>query len=966
MTSDDDRIEEIDALRAEGRYADALRVARERVASWREPPTTTPFERTDAERLVATLAHILDLPEVARVELTRADQIARELARLQARQAYEEVLPLAEAQLSVRERWLGRDHEETCTTLDYLVLANAYCAHPEVAEPMAHEVLATRRRTLEPGHPAVGDAAGNVGLVLSVAGRAEDALPYFREAVLCYREAFGDHPRTRMGLRNLAATLARAGRYVDAEAPMWEALAMARRTGEPDAVVADILVRLGVMFDRLRECARGKELILEALPLLENDPERFPNSHAEALRELGMVAGIEKDVEAARDWHERSVRFALEHHGESSAQLRGALLYQASTLCTLDDPGAEAALERCLELSARLSGPDSDHLEYPTHLLGQLKRKLGDVKQAEELLRRAIVLAGHSRSRRYDGAVALADLCATTGRAEEACTLLRDQVAAYESLRAEVKPGLARATTTQEPYSRLAHLALLSGHGAEAWSLAERAVGRVTAELVLSPEWRGMTSSDADRDAELRRRYRRLESQQAALQEATSEASTDDARKLAAALAQIRAEHERLLAEARVGAPQHPTEPHDLSRILSSLRPTMAIVGWLELDIGDPDGVVAWGYVLRADRDVFWAQLSGQRPQGSLYATIGQLGGVLGVTGDATSVAEAREWWRQRFAPLHPALDGVEHVVVIAPGAMTFAPVDALVDDAGGLLADRFASSYTPSATILSHLSETRRQRNVRRALLVGDPPLRDDHGGAAGSTRGRPREARAVDPGTLRALPRLTGSRKEVESISRLFADPHVLVGEEATERRLVELADGDELRRFDVLHFATHAVANEQIPERSALVLSQLDRTDPLDAVLTGDRAYRGLVTAGEIARDWRLDAELVTLSACSTGRGREVHGEGLVSFAHAFLVAGARSVIVSLWPVDDRATALLLGRFYEHWLEPEGAPGATKVEALRIAKRWLREYRDEHGGRPYAHPFYWAPFLLFGDPS
>jgi CHAT domain-containing protein len=89
--------------------------------------------------------------------------------------------------------------------------------------------------------------------------------------------------------------------------------------------------------------------------------------------------------------------------------------------------------------------------------------------------------------------------------------------------------------------------------------------------------------------------------------------------------------------------------------------------------------------------------------------------------------------------------------------------------------------------------------------------------------------------------------------------------------------------------------------------------------------------------------------------------------VGLAYPFLEAGARSLLVSLWPVNDRATALLMTRFYESWLGEPGTEGRTrssKSEALREAKRWLREYRDPDGRRPYEHPLYWSAFILIGD--
>ncbi len=124
-----------------------------------------------------------------------------------------------------------------------------------------------------------------------------------------------------------------------------------------------------------------------------------------------------------------------------------------------------------------------------------------------------------------------------------------------------------------------------------------------------------------------------------------------------------------------------------------------------------------------------------------------------------------------------------------------------------------------------------------------------------------------------------------------------------------------------------------------------------------------------AKEVVREWDLEAEIVALSACETGLGKEVLGEGYIGFSNAVLQAGARSVLVSLWRVEDKATALLMERFYENLFgTQEGKRQARrthlpKEEALQEAKQWLRSYTSEDGGKPFAHPFYWAAFILIG---
>ena len=132
-----------------------------------------------------------------------------------------------------------------------------------------------------------------------------------------------------------------------------------------------------------------------------------------------------------------------------------------------------------------------------------------------------------------------------------------------------------------------------------------------------------------------------------------------------------------------------------------------------------------------------------------------------------------------------------------------------------------------------------------------------------------------------------------------------------------------------------------------------------------------------------------DLVVLSACESGRGKEAGGEGLLGFAQAFLQKGARSVVLSRWKVDDEATALLVVRFYQNLLgrRPGLKAPLPKAEALREAKEWLRNLsakevkaeaerlprgkgekpaRLRAEARPFAHPYYWAAFVLVGDPQ
>ncbi len=234
-----------------------------------------------------------------------------------------------------------------------------------------------------------------------------------------------------------------------------------------------------------------------------------------------------------------------------------------------------------------------------------------------------------------------------------------------------------------------------------------------------------------------------------------------------------------------------------------------------------------------------------------------------------------------------------------------------------------------------------------------------------------------------------LPGSRREVRSIASLFKRSDVLIGSDASEQRLDDLRSHNKLCQFAVIHLATHGKMDDLTPMKSRLLLSQDRLPDPAKELSLDLPVYDGILTAGEVMSTWKLDADLVTLSACQTGLGGQGGGEGFVGFAQAFFLAGARSLLLSLWEVDDRATSLLMVRFYQNWLGKRDGLNAPmpKAEALHEAKEWLRtrtsqqvdaqlkeigrgEVRIKEGkpvqAHPFEHPHYWAAFILMGDPS
>lgn len=183
-----------------------------------------------------------------------------------------------------------------------------------------------------------------------------------------------------------------------------------------------------------------------------------------------------------------------------------------------------------------------------------------------------------------------------------------------------------------------------------------------------------------------------------------------------------------------------------------------------------------------------------------------------------------------------------------------------------------------------------------------------------------------------------LPATQQEVKSISTLFGSgAQVAIGKEANEG----LVKSGALSDFRYLHFATHGIVDEDSPELSRIFLQESDKED-------------GNIFSGEIF-NLELNADMAVLSACETGLGKYSKGEGVIGLSRALVYAGARSIVVSFWPVADESTAQLMTEFYRQLV---GRAGVSPRVALRNAKLKLV------GGQPYGAPYYWAPFVLIGQ--
>lgn len=442
---------------------------------------------------------------------------------------------------------------------------------------------------------------------------------------------------------------------------------------------------------------------------------------------------------------------------------------------------------------------------------------------------------------------------------------------------------------------------LKRGRHAEALHVADRARARLLLELMAERDASRPAASPLD---EVRRRLRAVFEERAAVPGAEEQAARDR-------------EIERLTDSLEV-----------LEERESTRYPTAAPVGKLQAELlGSGRGLLSffWG-----DRDVYgwWVTSDTVRmarlgPVDSLAALVDFLRNSIDSPAEDTAwIRPARRAFGRFIAPLRPS--PTPEILVVADGPLAHVPLEVMVPSPGQVpwgTSTRFI--YGPSATVLLTLRQLPPgQRWDRTMLAVGSPT-----GMTGGGSRPEERTGTFMDPPAP-----LPYAGLEARALRDLFRQggADLLLDSEATPARWV----AQDPSRYRYLHFAAHARVSDSRPEDTHLVLTG------------GDLGLSDI-------RRLHLQADLVTLSACETALGKRVRGEGIIGLPHAFLAAGARGVLVTLWRIGDRSAADFMGDFYR---ELHG--GTSPAEALMVVRRrWIAS------GGAAAHPAHWAPFVLVG---
>ncbi|HVG20122.1 MAG TPA: CHAT domain-containing protein [Blastocatellia bacterium] len=632
---------------------------------------------------------------------------------------------------------------------------------------------------------------------------------------------------------------------------------------------------------------------------------------------------------------------------------------------------------------------------------GQAYAALGSLELALEQYRQALALWQILKDARGEAAslYGIAQVEGQLGNLAEACKNIDRAIARIEELRFKVaSPQLRSAylASIRDSYELDVDLRMRShkidpsgGHQASAFYASERARARSLLEALAESNEdirRGVEPSLIKRERLLQQQVnikaeRHMQAQRGSFSEKERAAA---ARDLDDALEQ----YGRVQAEIRTKSPAYAAltqpQPVSLSEAQNSLLDDDTLL--LEYSLGDARSYL-WAvsrssvssYELPARKEIedaarsVYESLTARQP---VKDDTPRTRSERVAASDARYAEGAARLSRMLLGPVASQL-GTRRLVVVSEGALQYVPFESLPAPAGGpfrpLMVDH-EISYLASASVLAVLrKEAPKRKPAEKAVAViadpvyepddprveeaklarkkkdepapeeiaGDTGQQEKHGqGEAGSV---PRSAPDVVTGGAEfQMSRLAYSGEEGRAIRALApGTKSLLVTGLSASRRL---AESEELNRYGIIHFAAHGIVNNKNPELSGIVLSLVDeRGRPQDGFLRLHDIY-----------NLKLTADLVVLSACDTGLGKNIRGEGLVGLTRGFMYAGARQVIASLWKVDDEATAFLMSIFYRNMLregmKPSAALRSAKVEVSK-QKRW-------------SAPYYWAAFVLQGD--
>jgi CHAT domain-containing protein/tetratricopeptide (TPR) repeat protein len=997
-------IEQAERFEREGQLENALARYEEALARWRESADRRREAETliDRGRLLADLAR----PKEAADAFSNAAAICQSsgdracesaavhrLGRLYANTGQPpQAFDTLQKALALREA-LG-DEAAQAETLMELGGLDATRSENERAQSFFTRSLALARSSGDRRTEA--DVLNMRAVLLGGLGEPDQARELY-ESALSIRRAIQDAPGEGQTTSNLGVIYRGLGEPRRAIASYEQALIIRRRLGAAQSI-ANTLHNLGVAHADLGEHERALELFREALDLMRKSGGR--RGEAFALQAIGQSYARLGDPTRALEHYELCApvwKLVGDKRGEAQTLLAAASVRFAA--------GEHARALQNYDTALALAREGGYKREVGLALVGRaaVRRQQKDLEAALSDAREAQALLAGIGELREEGRAfsAIGDVLFDAERTEEAVTAFREALTIFEAVedraeQANVHSRLGRASEragrlTEARYHALAALDIVEsarasltaeglsvslfaskrplytsaigllmrlheidrsgGHDVQAFAVAERMRARSLLDLLSSGE---MRAGDEDKGvlADIQRLQELINSKAARLTRLLAAPATRKSPLVPSARREIDdllARLDALQADARrngSGSAVAQATPLTLQQAQSELldRDTVMLsfavgeqqsFGWAVTD----SAYRAFSLRSRSELERLSKRLLDAVTEASTSPTL------VATESPEGRLQRAQTAFTESIGPLSTALlgpaaallTGRSRVLVVADGVLQSLPFAALSTPArdGARLGLTHEIVVLPSASVGGALIRRASNRAPAspRVAVFADPVFSPEDLRVAAGKRTTP------DP--LAAwLPRLRFSRAEADAIAAL-APRSTRVWTDFAATRSAALDHS--LESYGVIHLAAHAIVDEERPQLSGIVLSQVDAQG---------RLQNGVVRLHEVY-NLSLNARLVVLSACRTALGQRVEGEGLIGLARGFLHAGANSVVATLWAVDDRATSKFMSRFYDALLKRRLSPSS----AMRAARQEMQ------ADRRWSHPMDWGAFVVIG---
>jgi CHAT domain-containing protein len=895
-----------------------------------------------------------------------------ELARSEMALArYAEAEGLAKRAVEIREKESGPESRALARSL--CILADVYFAKRDVSQAQrpserALEMAAKVYSLDDLTYAEILSRAGLVQAELENYSRSEDLQS--RALEIARRSAGGDSLAAADVSESLGRVYLKKGDNLRAEENLRNALAIKEKVlgGEhPD--VGLILHCLGLIQYRRRDYPAAEALSSRALAIREKS---FGPSHpqvAGSLNNLGLISWKTGNFPKAREYFQRSLEIAEKAEGLESTLVANALGNLGIIAKESGDYDAgQRYYERALAIGEKVHGPQHRSIVVPVESLGILHRDKGDYAAAEPYFLRALRITEGSVGPDHPDVIrqlqALVKIYSAQGDADKALAVYRRiRDVEEKNLPLNLAVGSERQKLAYfEPFARtqeeilsfqvgrapedpaardLAAATLLQRKGrvldAMADSLASMRERSSPADKALLEELREVTSSLAKLVlngpqktplAEHQKKIQAVTQRRDDVEDRVHRSGAgyyerSDAVTLPAVQAAVPAD--AVLAEFAVYRPFDPREAVESPK------------RW-----GDPRYVV---YVVPRRGEVSWKDLGSAS---AIDRAVEAFRKALRDPGRDDVKRTARDLDQRILRPVRELAPEARRLLLSPDGQLDLIPFEALIDETGRYCVERYSVTYLSAGRDLLRLQTAR--RSASGPLVLADPSFGEPDAPRIADARvasSRRSITTGADLESVYFAP-ISGTAEEARAIRALFPDADVLTGPQATESALKRA----EAPR--VLHIATHgfflqdssAASRIENPLlRSGLALAGANRSK--------GAGEDGILTALEAASLNLWGTKLVTLSACDTGVGEVKNGEGVYGLRRAFVLAGAETLVMSLWPVSDRVTREVMTAYYKGLKK-----GAGRGEALRRAQLTMLKRRGRE------HPFYWASFIQSGE--